>query len=210
MICSFHTAFKPLVKRRNKLERENRMGFLTEVIIKPKKPRYPGEYRFLDLALTEMSQEEVPQPTGILAQFEFKYGWDYQRANVESRIRKEIRKILDGNEDWLVWGFEDRPARTEYIFLGLIADSWHEHIRGSSSDSRNDGILHPNGHHRYSRSTQAGDVPKLADHKSWQKYFELHGPFSIEESDEDWIKKENSNWALFKVHMDGRSEKIES
>ena len=200
-ISSFYRALRPLVDKmsENSVSGTDSMRLLLELGLDPEKPRYRGEHRLLDMALVKITDAEIAQPCSIIAQFEFKYGWDYVRANVESRIRKDIRKISDGNDGWSIWGIKKWPAKTEYVFFGLVADKWKDHIKGSSTDPNNSGILHPNGTHRYAEPTTEDTVPRLSDKKPWLNYFELHGPFSVKQDEEDYILSQTCKWSLLSI-----------
>ncbi|MHA2265350.1 MAG: hypothetical protein ACXAEN_23420 [Candidatus Thorarchaeota archaeon] len=200
LVSSFYRWFRPLVDKRIKSP-ENGLGQMrihTELMLwLPKAKKNESDTRKIDLALVEMDSSPIPKTTKIISQFEFKHKVFYRRYNVESEIRWDIRRLGDGNDGWLIVreeGEEFPSAKTEYSFFGLIAEEWDEHIKGSSQDPNNDGMLHPNGVHRYSKPTKENPVPRISDQKEWLKYFELHGAYSTDLESKDWKR-----WGVFQV-----------
>lgn len=206
LVVSFHKSLRKRVSRRNKSS-ENGLGemrLLTELLIR----RGTREYQFLDIALVEvkLKRGKIPEPIRIIAQFEFKNSPDYEpRSKLEGRIRNDLRRLRDGNDEWTIWD-TDMSAKTKYVFFGLVAINWAEHIRGTSPEPNNDGILHPNGTHRYSKSKKS--IPKLTEHPEWLRYFELHGPVFQDPSSGDYIMKKSCHWSVLRVKRDGSRELI--
>lgn len=210
LICLFYGGMRELVEQRvdNPINTLGDMRLYTEVIIYPKNPKYRGENRKLDLILAQVSSAKIPQPKAIIAALEFKFAWDYGRANIEKKVRKDIWKLSDGNEDWTIWGIDKHSARTDYVFFGLVADNWKEHIHGSAINPYQDGILHPNGVAYYSKKgLNENPVPSISDKKAWLNYFELHGPFSVKQ-DEDYILSDDCKWLLFRIDNSGKRHDV--
>ena len=207
LVVSFHKSLRKRVSMRNK-KAENGLGemrLLNELFIRRKGTR---KRRFLDIALVEVKlmRGKIPVPIRIIAQFEFKYSpHNEQRSKLEGRVRNELRRLIDGNDEWTIWKTR-MSAKTEYVFFGLVAIKWAEHIKGTSTEPNNDGILHPNGTHRYSKSKRP--IPKLTEHPEWLRYFELHGPVFQDPSSGDYIMKKSCHWSVFRVKRDGSRELI--
>ena len=206
LVVSFHKSLRKRVSMRN-ISSENGLGqmrLLTELLVR----RGTREYQFLDIALVEvkLKRGKIPEPIRIIAQFEFKNSPDYEpRSKLEGRIRNDLRRLRDGNDEWTIWD-TDMSAKTKYVFFGLVAINWAEHIRGTSPEPNNDGILHPNGTHRYSKSKKS--IPKLTEHPEWLRYFELHGPVFQDPSSGDYIMKKSCHWSVLRVKRDGSRELI--
>ena len=101
-ISSFHSHLVPLVEKRNS-DTSNNLGNLrvqTEVRIMPRNSTDKRKARYIDLAIVTTNNSRIPQPSRIIVQFEFKFGWDYYGATVRKGLIEDIKKIMTGNENW--------------------------------------------------------------------------------------------------------------
>ncbi|MHA1863794.1 MAG: hypothetical protein ACTSWA_08500 [Candidatus Thorarchaeota archaeon] len=189
-VASFYRHLIPIVERRNSdpMNGLGEMRVLTEVrIIR----QVDNKARLVDLAIVNITDQRVPKPSGIIVHFEFKFGWTYKDSTEFRAGRmKDFKRIESGNEGWFIKANESKPANTDFVVIGLVANTWDIYTPK--------GILHPNGE---------GGYPLLENLRTGIRYFELHGPFvNIER--EDYILASESRWGFFEISREGEKRKI--